>query len=261
MPTTQRTAATPTVLWDFDGTLAARKGMWRSALLTALDQVTADHGVTMELLRGGLKNSFPWHTPETPHPQLHTPELWWAQLGAVFRRAYAAAGVSESTAEQAAEAVRAIYLDDRYWSVFDDVRPSLQRLRENDYRNVILSNHVPELGDLVDRLGLAELIEFVLTSAVTGHEKPHPVMFDIALELTGHPDRVWMVGDNPIVDVAGATAAGIPAILVRTPDSTGHTIGLDQAVNLIICNDQDAQGNLGPQLTERQPPSMRVCGA
>lgn len=226
------------VLWDFDGTLAVREGRWRGALLAALDQTHADHTVTMDVLLGGLKDGFPWHTPETPHPHLHTPELWWAEIRGLFRRAYAAAGIAESTAAQAAKAVAGIYLDDRYWTVFDDVRPSLQRLRDNDYRNVILSNHVPELGDLVARLGLDDLIDAVLTSAVTGYEKPHRVMFDLAFELYGHPRKAWMVGDNPAVDIAGAAAAGIPAILVRTPDSTGHVIGLDQAVDLIITSDQ-----------------------
>jgi len=30
------------------------------------------------------------------------------------------------------------------------------------------------------------------------------------------PTSVWMIGDNPVADVAGAEAVGIPAILVRT---------------------------------------------
>lgn len=67
----------PTVLWDFDGTLVARDGNWRAALLTALDQVTTDHGVTMERLREGLRDGFPWHRPEVPHPHLGTPDPRW----------------------------------------------------------------------------------------------------------------------------------------------------------------------------------------
>lgn len=223
----------PSVLWDFDGTLVARDGNWRSALLTALDQVTAHHGVTLERLRQGLKNGFPWHRPGVPHQQLDTPERWWQALDGALRRAYVIAGTDELTAGLAAAKVRAVYVDARYWTVFDDARPALQRLRDRGYRNVIVSNHVPELGDLVVRLGLADLVDDVLTSAVTGYEKPHPAMFEIALERAGHPDRVWMVGDNPVADVAGAEAVGIPAVGVRGADPA-TAFGLAQAVDRIL---------------------------
>jgi len=226
----------PTVLWDFDGTLVARNGNWRAALLTALDRVAAGHGVTQERLREGLRDSFPWHRPETPHPQLNTPEVWWRDLDPALRRAYLIAGTDEATAGRAAAQVRDVYVDARHWSVFDDTRPALKRLRDHGYRNVIVSNHVPELGDLVVRLGLGDLIDDVLTSAVTGYEKPHPAMFALALELIGHPGRMWMVGDNPVADVAGAEAVGIPAVLVRGTDPATAS-GLEEAVDRILARE------------------------
>ena len=149
-----------------------------------------------------------------------------------MRRAYVTAGTDEQTAVLAAARVRDVYVDAQFWTVFDDTRPALRRLRDQGWRNVILSNHVPELGDLVGRLGLAALIDVVVTSAVTGYEKPHPAMFEIALELSDHPDRVWMIGDNPVADIAGATAVGIPAILVRGSDPGGQ--GLDDAVRRVL---------------------------
>ncbi len=223
----------PTVLWDFDGTLVAREGNWRAALLTALDQVTDDHDVTLELLRDGLRDGFPWHRHDVAHPQLHTPELWWKDLDATLRRAYLVAGIDERTAGRAAAAVRDVYVDVQYWSVFDDTRPALRRLRDGGYRNVIVSNHIPELSDLVRDLGLSDLIDAVLTSAVTGYEKPHPGMFRVALELTDDPERVWMIGDNPIADIAGATAVGIPAILVRHSEPSAVP-GLAAAVDRVL---------------------------
>jgi putative hydrolase of the HAD superfamily len=38
------------------------------------------------------------------------------------------------------------------------------------------------------------------------------------LDRLGRPSHTWMVGDNPLADVAGAQAAGIPALLVE-PDA------------------------------------------
>ena len=65
-------SGTPTVLWDFDGTLVARDGNWRAALLTALDRVAADHGVTLEMLRMGLRDDYLAPTRDAPPAPEHT---------------------------------------------------------------------------------------------------------------------------------------------------------------------------------------------
>ena len=71
---------------------------------------------------------------------------------------------------------------------------------------------------IVAGLGLGDLVEHVHTSAITGYEKPHPEMFDIAARAAGSPETVWMVGDNVVADYEGAATAGIDAVLVRHPD-------------------------------------------
>ena len=49
------------VLWDFDGTLAYRDGMWRGCLVEALDEVAPGHGVIAADVKPGLRDGFPWH--------------------------------------------------------------------------------------------------------------------------------------------------------------------------------------------------------
>jgi len=71
------------------------------------------------------------------------------------------------------------------------------------------------LPAIVAGLGLDALVEVTVTSAAIGFEKPNPAAFEHVLRECGRPGRVWMVGDNPAADVAGAEALGIPAILVR----------------------------------------------
>jgi len=93
----------------------------------------------------------------------------------------------------------------------------------------VLSNHVPELESIVSGVGLGELIERVLTSALTGYEKPHPGAFAIARDQPRYPQHIWMVGDNPNADVLGAEVVGIPAILVRREDERVDR----QATNLV----------------------------
>lgn len=202
------------VLWDFDETLVSRPGKWTSALIEALTEVDGEHVIGPEDVRPGLRGGFPWHRPDESHVHLDSPQAWWDSVAPVLVRAYELAGVEKETAVAAAARVRHCYPDPSRWTVFADSLPAMTRLAEAGWRQVIVSNHVPELPDLVRALGLDAAVDEVLTSAVTGYEKPNPQMFRMALELAGNPERVWMVGDNPVADIEGATRAGIPALLV-----------------------------------------------
>ncbi len=205
------------ILWDFDGTLGHRSGMWRSCLVETLDEQVAGHGIDADQLRPFLRDRFPWHRPEVAHLELCEPGAWWRHIEAVLAEAYRGVGFDDEHAQQLARDAGNRYVDpSRGWCLYDDTLPVLEQLHAAGWTYGVLSNHIPELPDLLDGLGLSSLIEFVHTSAITGYEKPHRKAFEIALERCGNISEVWMVGDNPIADVAGAEAAGIPAILVRT---------------------------------------------
>lgn len=141
--------------------------------------------------------------------------MWWEALQPVLVSAYIGAGLEREAAEQLAPRVREEFLDLRRWEVFEDAVPCLASLRESGWRHQILSNHVPELPELVEGLGLSSFFDRVLTSAHIGFEKPHPEAFKAALDGIPRKATVWMIGDNPVSDIEGATAAGLEAILVR----------------------------------------------
>lgn len=205
------------VIWDFEGTLAWRPGMWSGCVLDVLNEHEPDHTGSRDRLRADLKDGFPWHRAADPHPELCDPDAWWTSLSPLLARAFSGAGVDAGRHAALAQAVRARYVDGTVdWRVFDDTRPALAATVAAGWRNVILSNHVPELPALVSALGLDDLIEQVFTSALIGFDKPHPDAFRHALRQSGCPARRWMVGDNPNADIGGAQAVGIPAILVRT---------------------------------------------
>jgi putative hydrolase of the HAD superfamily len=111
--------------------------------------------------------------------------------------------------------MRVVYPQLDRWRLYADTFPVLKRLKDLGWSHILLSNHVPELTRILTHLGLMPYLEAVLNSAETGYEKPNPLVFNLGLEKAGFPARVWMVGDNPVTDVAGAEGAGIPAILVR----------------------------------------------
>jgi putative hydrolase of the HAD superfamily len=203
------------VFWDFEGTLAVRRGIWAQCLVDVLDRLEPGHGRTDADFAPWLRRGFPWHDWERAHPELIDADAWWAALQPVLANACVRAGLDPGRARRAAAGARECYVDPVFWQVYEDVRPALASLRAAGWRQAILSNHVPELPDLARTLGLCDLVETVLTSAATGFEKPHPRMFAVALDAMGGPDAAWMVGDNPVADVGGAEAVGIPAILVR----------------------------------------------
>lgn len=204
-------------MWDFDGTLAWRPQLWSGCVLEVLDQHEPGHGATVETIRPHLQGRFPWHRHSTPHPELSEPDAWWAALAPLLAGAIEGCGIARGRALELTGAVRARFVDGSVgWRLFDDSLGALQATAAAGLRNVILSNHVPELAQIAAALGLDGLVQRVFTSGLSGYEKPHPQAFRQALDACGEPRVVWMIGDNPLADVQGAEALGIPAILIRT---------------------------------------------
>ena len=202
------------ILLDFDGTLATRNGRFAGTLVAEANGVLPERKLTKDEISPFLKTGFPWHTPEQPHTY-QTPDEWWVALNPVFVKAYMAVGLGPKLAEDLATKVRKVFLDFRQWSVYKDVVPCLSSLRRLGWVHYVLSNHVPELPQLVDSLGLSSFFADVSTSARTGFEKPHPEAFKGIIRQLPNDCNIWMIGDSHIADVQGANAIGLPAILVR----------------------------------------------
>lgn len=204
------------VFWDFDGTLVSFSS-WRFEIVDVLNECDPGHHIDADQPRPFLRNGFPWHRPEEPHTHLANPDSWWKALEPLFARCYQGLGYSVERAAELAMRVREQILKPERFSLFEDTITVLAVLREAGWRHVILSNHVPELSDIVNGLGLSPYIDDCISSGATGYEKPNPQAFRLALALAGNPEQAWMVGDNMVSDIKGAEAVGIPAILVNVP--------------------------------------------
>ena len=218
------------ILWDFDGTLGFRDGMWSGTLIEVLQRRCPGLRATRDDIRPHIQTGFPWHTPSKPHTHLRSADEWWSALEPVFQKAFAGVGIAPDEAHSMATEVRATYLDARRWHLYEDSVPVLSSLASHGWTHRILSNHVPELSALLVCLGVRGLFEAVHTSGQTGYEKPHPNAFAAAIGSCGERSAVWMIGDSVSADVVGAHAAGVPSILVRKqsdqathccPDLTG----------------------------------------
>jgi putative hydrolase of the HAD superfamily len=98
---------------------------------------------------------------------------------------------------------------------FAEVLDVLARARSAGTRLVVVSNWDVSLHDVLADTGLAPLLDGVVTSAELGIGKPAAAIFRRGLELAGVPaDEALHVGDDAEVDVTGARAAGIEALLL-----------------------------------------------
>lgn len=100
---------------------------------------------------------------------------------------------------------------------------ALEALRwcvDSSLRVVLVTNTLSrgDLEALEDwrRFGVGELIHGVVSSHTFGWRKPHPAIFERALEIAGaRPEEAFHVGDNLIADVWAAQQLGIRAIWRR----------------------------------------------
>ena len=98
---------------------------------------------------------------------------------------------------------------------YPEVPAWLAVLRAAGMKLAVVSNWDVSLGEVLERVGIAELLDCVVTSAAVGAAKPDPAPFERALaSLEVEPHEAVHLGDSPDLDLPGAAAAGIEAVLI-----------------------------------------------
>jgi putative hydrolase of the HAD superfamily len=143
-----------------------------------------------------------------------------------FESLLRAAGLRAEGLEQVLRAVEAKHRESNLWCVpLEGARATLLDLRERGVRTAIVSNSDGRVRELLRRLELVDLVEFVIDSHEEGVEKPDPEIFRRALGRLGLPaERVAYIGDIYSIDAVGARAAGLHPVLV---DPTGSYADVD----------------------------------
>jgi putative hydrolase of the HAD superfamily len=103
--------------------------------------------------------------------------------------------------------------------LFDDVSATLKGLKEKRLKLGLLTNLQTEVDSMCRNLGIADFLDFTVTSAEVGADKPQPPIFLKALELAQvQAGEAIHVGDQYQNDVLGARGVGISPILLDRAD-------------------------------------------
>jgi putative hydrolase of the HAD superfamily len=80
-------------------------------------------------------------------------------------------------------------------------------------RGVIVNGTPAVQRHLIQSIGLAPYMDYVVLAEVEGYSKPDVRIFKRALELAQlQPEQAFYVGDSALTDILGAARAGMPAV-------------------------------------------------
>ncbi len=126
----------------------------------------------------------------------------------VLTRLGEAAGYGDSYVDEAFEVFNRVRND---VTLFPEARPALVSLRER-FVLIAVTNGNADL----ERIGIRDLFDGVVSAAMAGAAKPASAIFDMAVTAGGaSASQTLHVGDHPLHDVHGARGAGLKAIWVN----------------------------------------------
>lgn len=130
-------------------------------------------------------------------------------------------GIKPERAEGLLAPLRAIHEDFYFWrSVPPELPDALTRARDAGIRLGVISNSEGRLQSVFERVGVLPFFEIVVDSHLEGVAKPDPRIFQLALErMSLAADRTLYAGDLPEIDLIGANAAGMHAVVVDAFDT------------------------------------------
>ncbi|MBM3131659.1 MAG: HAD-IA family hydrolase [Chloroflexi bacterium] len=167
--------------------------------------------VSKENLRRGFWISNDFFTRQSAHRSIEKrsarekEQIWLEYELAMLR----GAGI-DATPKLAAEVLGLARQLERRIVLFEDTVAALGALRDQGLTLGLVSNLDMTLDQFCPEVDLAPHLDFVIVSHEVGFEKPHPEIFEVALERAGaEPSEAIMVGDQYHSDIVGAIAAGI----------------------------------------------------
>ncbi len=176
------------------------------------------HGLVLDPDRYGEARTAAIEALQRNHELVHDEEVWIAFTEQIVLGMGGNAGGARACAT---DMVREWERHENF-SLYEDALPVLDELRRHSLKIGLISNGQRDLDEFAMHHGLQ--VDAIVGSKAHGRIKPHPSIFNAALQALGvAPDAVAMVGDSYEDDIEGARALGIRAILLdrdgRSPDA------------------------------------------
>lgn len=107
-------------------------------------------------------------------------------------------------------------------SALDGVDDLLQMLNGKVKLGIITNGYTKLMHARLERFGYHDHFDALVISEQVGVAKPHPGIFEHALDLMGNPppEKVLMVGDNPVSDILGGLNAGMDTCWLNITNQT-----------------------------------------
>ncbi len=132
----------------------------------------------------------------------------------VHRLVYEAHGITFSLSQEEVELE--FFKTSMKFTREPEIESTLQALTRMELPMAIVSNATfsgRTLSSELERQGLADYFEFLMSSADYGVSKPHPLIMQTAAAKLGlEPKDVWYVGNSLKYDVRGAKSAGMTGV-------------------------------------------------
>jgi putative hydrolase of the HAD superfamily len=182
-------------LWAVQPVMIAAEGAMLSWLEERHPEIMRNHDrESMRAMRASIAEQFPEHAHDMTFLRHRALTELFAQAG--------------RPVSHADEAFEVFFAERNRVKLYDEVESSLKRLRER-YRLFALSNGNADLK----RCGIAHWFEGHITAIAAGAAKPDVRIFARLLdEARVEAAQVLHIGDDPHLDVVGATQAGMQAV-------------------------------------------------
>ena len=202
------------VFFDFYNTLATHHPPREDAWVDAC----REHGIKLEAKT--LFNSLPaadmyWRNEDSRSPI----DKRTTEEKIEFYTEYATRTLHEAGVEASREIALQILakLREYKWEykTYSDTMPALEDLKKRGLILGLVSNVTQDMEPTYTELGLQPYLDFKVTSAEVGCDKPRPEIFMAALKKAQvKPEESIYVGDQYHLDIVGARGVGIKGVLI-----------------------------------------------
>ena len=218
------------ILWDFDGTLGYREGNWEETIFELVDNKKVKTAVNFDLVYKLLQSGFPLHEPKKNFISLRDKNAWWEYVMPIFIEIYTSLGFNKFEAMLKASQIPEQYSKLEKWKVYDDALLNLAKLENLHWRNILVTNNVPDFPIILNQLSLNKYFYTGFVSSLMGCNKPNPLTLNGYLETLAYNTKIIVVGDREESDLMFANAIHAEGILVRSDAN-------NQLVNFSNLND------------------------